>query len=172
MRITRLFPMPALFAVCCLAAPPGAAEEGNADRARLLTRSIYLPVEIHLCEHLRDAVLYQDEQAVGLLPVRRILQFTYYPALSRIEPSKTDLRVEGHREDGSDFVGRLAVTPWGVYSGSRKIDLDMDEQLEKMRFHLDVRYQPVKLKMRCVDSCGKRETVASATLGQRSSLEQ
>ena len=142
------------------------------DRAELLTRSIYLPVHIALCEHLRDAVLYQDEQAVSLLPAKRIFQFTYYPGLSRIEPLRTDLRVEGHRQDGSVFVGRLAVTPWAVLTASRKIELDMDKQLDKMRFKLDVRYQPVSLKMRCSDSCGRSETVTSASLGHGSPLEQ
>jgi hypothetical protein len=121
---------------------------------------------------LRDAVLYQDEHAVSLLPAKRIFQFTYYPGLSRIEPLRTDLRVEGHRADGSDFVGRLAVTPWGVFTAKRKIELDMNKQLDRMRFKLDVRYQSVHLKMRCADSCGRAETVASAEVGHPSPLEQ
>lgn len=148
------------------------ARERKPEKADLLTRSIYLPVEITLCEHLRDAVLYQDEQAVSLLPAKRIFQFTYYPGLSRIEPVRTDLRVEGQRHDGSDFTGRLAVTPWGVSTASRTIELDMNKQLDKMRFKLDVRYQPVSLKMRCADSCGRSESVASASLGHGSPLEQ
>lgn len=156
-----------------LAAPRSSeAKDAKQDKAHLLTRSIYLPVEIKLCEHLRDAVLYQDEQAVSLLPAKRIFQFTYYPGLSRIEPLQTDLRVEGHRADGSDFVGRLAVTPWGVFTANHKIQLDMDKQLQKMRFKLDVRYKPVSLKMRCADSCGREETVTSTAFGHGSPLEQ
>ncbi len=162
-----------LLAVLCFPSPPTIeAKEEKDDRARQLTRSIYLPVEIKLCEHLRDAVLYQDEQAVSLLPAKRIFQFTYYPGLSRIEPSKNDLRVEGHRSDGSEFVGRLAVTPWGLFTASRKIELDMGKQLEKMKFRLDVRYQTVTLRMRCRDSCGRADTVASAAVGRVSALEQ
>jgi hypothetical protein len=163
----------ALLVLLWVAAPrPSEAKNPKPDKARLLTRSIYLPLEIELCEHLRDAVLYQDGQAVSLLPAKRIFQFTYYPRLSRIEPPKTDLRVEGHRADGSDFVGRLAVTPWGVFTAKRKIELDMRKQLDKMRFKLDVRYRSVNLKMRCADSCGRTETVASAEIGHRSPLEQ
>lgn len=162
----------ALPAVLCFTPLSSQAKDRKPDKARLLTRSIYVPIEIKLCDHLRDAVLYQDEQAVGVLPVKRIFQFTYYPVLSRIEPLKTDLRVEGRRDDGSEFVGRLAVTPWGVFSANHKIALDMDKQLEKMKFKLDVRYQPVSLKMRCADSCGRAETVASADAGHGSSLEQ
>jgi hypothetical protein len=161
-----------LAAIGLFASASSEGKERKPDKAGLLTRSIYLPVEIALCEHLRDAVLYQDEQAVSLLPAKRIFQFTYYPGLSRIEPVKTDLRVEGHRQDGSDFVGRLAVTPWGVFTASRRIELDMDKQLDKMRFKLDVRYQPVSLKLRCADSCGRSERVASAALGHGSPLEQ
>ena len=159
-----------LVALCLAAASPTEAKDARHEKVNLLTRSIYLPVEIKLCEHLRDAVLYQDEQAVSVLPAKRIFQFTYYPGLSRIEPVKTDLRVEGHRADGSDFVGRLAVTPWGVFSANHKIALDMDKQLEKLRFKLDVRYKPVSLMMRCADSCGREQTVASAAVG--SPLEQ
>ena len=161
-----------LVSLWLVAQPSSEASDAKQEKAQLLTRSIYLPVEIALCEHLRDAVLYQDDQPVSALPAKRIFQFTYYPGLSRIEPIKTDLRVQGQRADGSDFVGRLAVTPWGVFSASRKIELDMDKQLEKMRFKLDVRYQPVRLKMRCADSCERTETVASAALGHGSPLEQ
>ncbi len=169
----RLLGKPALFIVIWLVAPASSeGEEQKPDKASLLTRSIYLPVEIALCEHLSDAVLYQDDQAVSLLPAKRIFQFTYYPGLSRIEPLRTDLRVEGHQQDGSDFMGRLSVTPWGVFTASRRIELDMNKQLDKMRFKLDVRYQPVSLKMRCADSCGRAETVTSASLGHGSPLEQ
>ncbi len=148
------------------------AKDPKEDKSKLLTRSIYVPLEIELCEHLQEAVLYQDDQAVSRLPAKRIFQFTYYPGLSRIEPLQTDLRVEGHRLDGSDFVGRLAVTPWGVFTANRKIELDMAKQLEKMRFKIDVRYQPVHLKMRCADSCSRTAPVASAAVGHPSPLEQ
>lgn len=161
-----------LVALSLVAPLSSAAKDAKPDKATFLTRSIYLPVEIVLCDHLRDAVLYQDDQAVSLLPAKRIFQFTYYPGLSRIEPMKTDLRVEGHRADGSEFVGRLAVTPWGVFTASDKIALDMDKQLAKMRFKLDVRYKLVSLKMRCADSCGREQTVASAAIGHASPLEQ
>jgi hypothetical protein len=148
------------------------AKDRKQERAKLLTRSIYVPLEVKLCEHLQNAVLYQDEVAVGLLPAKRIFQFTYYPELSRIEPQKTDLRAEGRRTDGSDFVGRFAVTPWGVFTASHKIALDMEKQLEKMRFKLDVRYPSVGLTLRCADSCGRSETVVASALTHGSALEQ
>jgi hypothetical protein len=148
------------------------AKDRKQERAKLLTRSIYVPLEVKLCEHLQNAVLYQDEAAVGLLPAKRIFQFTYYPELSRIEPQKTDLRAEGRRTDGSGFVGRFAVTPWGVFTASHKIALDMEKQIEKMRFKLDVRYPPVGLTLRCADSCGRSATGFAAAVAHGSPLEQ
>lgn len=145
-----------------VAAASTEAKAKKEERAKLLTRSIYLPVEFELCEHLKSAVLYQEEQALGVLPAKRIFQFTYYPTLNRIEPLKTDLRVEGVRDNGESFIGRLAVTPWGVFTANDKIELDMDEQLAKMRFKIDVRYDTMTLKMRCSDTCNKGEAVTTA----------
>jgi hypothetical protein len=155
----RHFPSASFVLLLALAsAEPVEAED---DRARPLTRSIYVPVQFNLCEHLRDAVLYQDDQALNVLPARRIFQFTYYPHLARIEPSASEVRVEGSRTEGGEFVGRLAVTPWGVFSGTHKIELDMNEQLQKMRFKLDVRYPTVTLRLRCLDSCGRKDATIS-----------
>ena len=159
----------ALLAILWLSTSPGTGvAETKDDRAQQLTRSIYVPVQIALCGHLRDVVLYQDEQAVSVLPAKRIVQFTYYPELSRVEPPRSDLRVEGRRDDGSLFSGNLEVTPWGVFAADYRIELDMKEQLEKMKFKLDVRYHTVHVRMRCVDSCGRAVTTASVG----SALEQ
>lgn len=146
-----------------LAATTARAED---DKSKFLTRSIYVPVEFELCEHLHDAVLYQEEQAVSLVPVKRIFQFTYYPKLGRIEPLKADIRVEGNRTNGEKFTGRLAVTPWAIVTANEEIELDLQKQLARMRHKLDVRYKPRKLVLRCSDACGrerKADAVASAT---------
>jgi hypothetical protein len=137
-------------------------DKEKVEKARLLTRSIYLPVEFEVCEHLHDAVLYQGEQALSLLPTRRIFQFTYYPTLDRIEPSRTDLRVEGERGDGTEFLGRLAVTAWGVFTADHKIPLDLDRQLQKMRYKLDVRYDTLVVRISCSDAC-ERALAAAVT---------
>jgi hypothetical protein len=148
----------------------GEARERKDDKekreraARLLTRSIYLPVEFKLCEHLHDAVLYQGDQALSVLPARRIFQFTYYPTLGRIEPVRTDIRVEGERGDGSDFLGRLAVTAWGVFTANHKVKLDLDSQLQKMRYKLDVRYDTLVIRIACSDACEKNLAAAAATV--------
>jgi hypothetical protein len=142
-----------------LTATVEAKDEKN-NKARFLTRSIYLPVEFELCEHLSNAVLYQGDDALSLLPARRIFQFTYYPSLERIEPMRTDVRVEGRRADGSDFVGRLAVTPFGVFTANHKVELDMQAQLDKMRYKLDTRYDTLTLRLRCSDSCDMHAPVA------------
>lgn len=151
-----------LVSLFALVATAALAQE---DKSKFLTRSIYVPVEFELCEHLDDAVLYQGEQAVALMPAKRIFQFTYYPKLERIEPMRTDVRVEGTRADGEEFVGKLAVTPWGIFTADEQIELDLKKQLTRMKYKLDVRYKARTLKMRCDSTCGghgsKPEAVAA-----------
>ncbi len=132
------------------------------DKSKLLTRSIYVPLELKLCEHLHDAVLYQNEQAVSVLPSKRIFQFTFYPNLGRIEPVRTDVRVEGVREDGEEFVGRLAVTPWGIFTANTKVELDFKKQLRRFRQKIDVRYRSRSLTLRCSDACGRKPEAVAA----------
>ena len=141
------------FFIVCLFAIAATEALAEDDKSKFLTRSIYLPVEFKLCEHLENAVLYEGEQAVALMPAKRIFQFTYYPNLERIAPTKADVRVEGKRADGEDFVGRLAVTPWGIFTANESIELDLEAQLKKMRYKLDVRYEERTIKMRCSESC-------------------
>ena len=163
-RLRNLFlcPLFALVAITVLA---------EDDKAKFLTRSIYVPVEFKLCEHLENAVLYQGDQAVSLMPVKRIFQFTYYPHLERIEPERTEVRVEGMRTNGEEFTGRLAVTPWGIFTANQQIELDMKKQLSRMKFKLDVRYRTRALTMRCSDSCrlGSNPEALTADAGTSSS---
>lgn len=150
-----------LFSLFALVATTILAED---DKSKFLTRSIYLPVEFELCEHLESAVLYQGDQAVGLMPAKRIFQFTYYPHLARIEPERSQLRIEGTRINGEKFVGRLAVTPWGIFTANEQIDLDLNKQLARMKYKLDVRYKTRRLTIRCSASCSrgsKPESVAA-----------
>ena len=120
-----------------------------------LTRSIYVPIEFELCDHLTDGILYQDEQPLNALPGKRIFQFTYYPKLKRMEPMRTDVRVEGMRHDGEQFIARIAVTPWGIYTANTKIELDFEKQLERLRYKVDARHKTRKLNLACSDSCDR-----------------
>ncbi len=122
-----------------------AASEGDA-----LSRSVYVPVEIRVCEHLRGAVLYRDDQALRSLPGKQVFQFTFFPALDRIEPELERVRVEGE-----GFKTELIITPATVYVGNRKIDLDLDSHLARLRHHVDSRHETVKLTLRCGDSCAR-----------------
>ncbi len=156
-RLRNLF----LCSLFALVATTALAED---DKSKFLTRSIYVPVEFQLCEHLEKAVLYQGDQAVSLMPAKRIFQFTYYPDLERIEPERSEVRVEGMRTNGEEFTGRLAVTPWGIFTANERIELDLKKQLSRMKYKLDVRYKNRRLTMRCVDSCqlgSKPEAIAA-----------
>lgn len=162
-RLRSLF----LVSLLAVVATGASAEE---DKSKYLTRSIYVPVEFKLCEHLEDAVLYQGDQAVSVMPAKRIFQFTYYPNLERIEPMRTDVRVEGTRTDGEAFVGKLAVTPWGIFTASEQIPLDLKKQLTRMKYKLDVRYRSRTLTMRCDSTCshGSKPEAVSADAGATS----
>ncbi len=149
-----------LFATFLHAVPYAWAEEK--DKSKLLTRSIYVPLELDLCEHLHDAVLYQNEQAVSAIPSKRIFQFTYYPNLGRMEPVRTEVRVVGLREDGEEFVGRFAVTPSGIFTANTKVELDLKTQLRRFRHKIDVRYRSRALSLRCSDTCGRKPEVVAA----------
>ena len=163
-RLRNLF----LCALFALVATTALAED---DKAKFLTRSIYVPVEFKLCEHLENAVLYQGDQAVSLMPAKRIFQFTYYPHLERVEPERSDVRVEGIHTNGEEFTGRLAVTPWGIFTANQRIELDLRKQLSRMKFRLDVRYKTRTLTMRCSDSCqlGSKPEAIAADAGTMSS---
>ncbi|HSF17164.1 MAG TPA: hypothetical protein VLK65_16560 [Vicinamibacteria bacterium] len=131
------------------------AVEAEEKKTSFLPRSIYLPIEFDLCEHLHDAVLYEGTEAVSSLPVKRIFQFTYYPSLERIEPIRADIEIVGIKDDGKRFVGKLAVTPWGVFTAKEKVELDMGELLSKLHRKIDVRYDTMTLRFRCEDRCEK-----------------
>jgi hypothetical protein len=47
---------------------------------------MYVPVQIRVCDHIRGVVLYRDDQVLRSLPGKQVFQFTFFPALNRIEP--------------------------------------------------------------------------------------
>jgi len=122
-----------------------AASDGDA-----LSRSLYVPVELRVCEHLRGAVLYRDDEPLRSLPGKQVFQFTFFPALNRIEPELEQVRVEGE-----GFRTELVITPASVYIGNKKIDLDLERQLDRLRHHVDSRHETVKLTLRCGEACSK-----------------
>jgi hypothetical protein len=114
------------------------------------SRSLYVPVQIEVCEHLKGAVLYRDEEALRALPGKQVLQFTYFPQLQRIEPELERLRVEG-----KGFRTELIVTPFSVYVADKKIELDAEGQIARLRRHQDARHETVTLSMICGEACSR-----------------
>lgn len=124
------------------------------DDGEALNRSFYVPVEFRLCEHLEDAVLYRDEEPVAHLPGTHVFQFTFYPALKRLEPEWERVRVEG-THDGEPFRTEVVVTPSSVYIGNKKIDLQTDARIARLRHRIDIRHETVTLSLRCAASCAR-----------------
>lgn len=98
------------------------------------------------------------------MPTERIFQFTYYPALHRLAPEATTIRIEGVDSEGTPFLARLSVSPREIASSHERIDLNMMKQLEKLRYKIDVHYKRISLLVRCDGSCGKREPTGGGTL--------
>ena len=120
---------------------------------RALNRSIYIPIQFHLCEHLSSGVLYINDQAVAHLPTERVFQFTYYPELHRLEPEAILARVDGLDADGLPTKAHLVIAPNEIRTPRRSIDLDLATYLKKFRYKIDVRHEKVLLKIQCL-SCG------------------
>jgi len=129
-----------------------------ADRRPPPTRSLYLPVELRLCEHLERAVLLENDVRAGLLPARRTFQFTYYPELAQVQPQVIQLRIEGVYADSEEpFVARLAVTPDGLHTARAHVQLDGTKDKATFRARLDARHQTIDFLVRCDRHCSRRK---------------
>jgi hypothetical protein len=154
----------ARLSVALFATVAGAGRAGS--EPKYLPRSIYVPVELALCEHLQKGVLYQDDLPISTMPARRIFQFTYYPDLGRLLPEGIQIKVEGTYRDGSEpFVARLAVTPYGVHNAHGVKPFGTLEALEKRRGTIDVRLDESKLNLACQRFCRKSEKTARTRIG-------
>jgi hypothetical protein len=124
-----------------------------ARAADALNRSFYVPVQIELCDHLSQAVLYRGEEAIRPLPGKHVFQFTYYPSLNRLLPETERLFIRAVGKDGEPFQIELVVTSSAVYIGDKCIHLDLHKQMSRLRKQVDVHYDPVILKITCGKSC-------------------
>lgn len=141
--------------VCLITANSAAA------KPKPLNRSIYMPVEFILCEHLNHAVLYQDDAPISAMPAKRVFQFTYYPDLAQLLPAVVRVRVEGTYVDGAEpFVARFAVTPNGIHTTHRTVDAETGKSVQKQSHKLDVRLEPRQFRLACPRYCRKANTVA------------
>jgi hypothetical protein len=122
-----------------------------------LNRSIYIPIEIELCEHLQHGVLYRGNEAIRPLPGRQTFQFTYYPSLHRIVPETEHLAVKAVDGDGEPLEVELVVTSSAVYVGSQCVHMKLQKQMNRLRTRVDVRYDTVKLKIVCSKHCSRPE---------------
>ena len=136
----------------------------DADQKRKqLNRSIYMPVEFQLCEHLDSAIFYENDLPTSTMPAERIFQFTYYPDLGVVLPEQVPVRVEGtYKEDDELFVAKLAVTVDGIRSARRFRSAGTLEQVETKLHRVDIRLKPKTLKLKCKRYCTKRVTTVAA----------
>ena len=65
----------------------------------------------------------------------------------------TSAYLEARADEG--FRTELIITPASVYVGNKKIDLDVEGQLDRLRHHVDSRHETVKLTLRCSQACAR-----------------
>lgn len=137
------------------------AEPGK-ERGKYLNRSIYMPVEFSLCEHLGDAIFYENDRPIAAMPAERMFQFTYYPDLEMMLPELVPIRVEGeYKEDHEPFVAKLAVTVDGIHTARTFRSAETEKQLERQLHKIDVRLQTQALRLTCKRFCKRAPAVAS-----------
>ncbi len=121
------------------------------QNGKFVARRINMPVELRLCEHLEDAILYENDLPTSAMPAERTFQFTYYPDLGVLLPEPVRVEVAGkYKEDGEPFVTRLAVT----------ID-DSAGTLEQAKKSpkLDIRLEPKSIVFACDRYCKRPASV-------------
>ena len=115
------------------------------QNGKILARSINMPVEFRLCEHLHDAILYENDVPTSAMPAERTFQFTYYPDLGLLLPEQVRVEVAGkYKEDDEPFVTRLAVTI---------DDAAGTHEQAKKRPKLDISLEPKSLVLVCARYC-------------------
>ncbi len=126
-----------------------------AQNGKFLNRSIDMPVEFRLCEHLEDAIFYENDVPTSAVPAERTFHFTYYPDLGVLLPEHVRVEVAGnYKEDDEPFVARLTVTVDDV-AGTR-------EQAEKSQ-KLDIRLEPKAIVFVCERYCQRLVPVPDST---------
>lgn len=133
------------------------------QNGKFLARCINMPVELRLCEHLEDAILYEKNLPTSAMPAERTLQFTYCPDLGVLLPEQVRVEVAGkYKKDGEPFVAKLAVTVDGIHSARRFRSAGTKEQVEKKLHKVDIRLQPKALNLKCQRYCTKRVATVAA----------
>jgi hypothetical protein len=132
-----------------------------------LNRSIYIPVHFRLCQHMEKGVLYIGDQAVARLPAEHIFQFTYYPSLERVAPETVPVRIDAIDTNGNPIVARMAISTGGITTAHEHVKFDLSKQLKKLSYKIDVRYQKIKLLVRCGHWCGNAVQSESEPSNQR-----
>lgn len=148
-------------AACVLAgsafASPAAAEE----EPEVLPRSIYVPVRFEVASCLRDVVVRADDGDVrAVAPGRLVSQFTFYDSRAGSRPEWERLTVEGwvegtESEDGGPerFRAGIVITPASIYIGKKRLDLELEDELDRFRWRTDLRYPERTLRLRPAGKC-------------------
>ena len=133
-----------------------------AKSRKLLNRSIYMPIDFELCEHLADGILYENDRPISLMPAERLFQFTYYAERKVLLPEQVRVRVEGNYfDDDEPFTAELSVTVEGIHTAHRFLSADTKVQVLKQRKKIDTRLKKRTVRLECKRYCKRERHVAA-----------
>ncbi len=133
-----------------------------AKSKKLLNRSIYMPIDFELCEHLADGILYENDRLISMMPAGRLFQFTYYADRKVLLPEQVRVRVEGtYLDDDEPFTAELSVTVQGIHTAHRFRSADTQVQLLKQRKKIDTRLKKRTVRLACKRYCKRERHVAT-----------
>ena len=138
------------------------------DEPEVLPRSIYVPVRFEVASCLRDVVIRTEAGAVrAVAPGRLVSQFTFFDSRPGSNPEWERLTVEGwvegtESEDGGParFRAGVVITPASIYIGKKRLDLELEDELDRFRWRTDLRYPERTLRLRPASKCDDSVTAA------------
>ncbi len=133
------------------------------SKKKLLNRSVYMPIDFKLCEHLGEGILYENDRPMSKMPAGRLFQFTYYAEREVLLPEQVRVRVNGkYLADDEPFTAKLSVTVQGIHTAHRFRSAKTKVQLQKQRKKIDTRLEKRTIRLAC-----KRFANGSAKLRRR-----
>ena len=132
------------------------------SKKKLLNRSVYMPIDFKLCEHLGEGILYENDRPMSKMPAGRLFQFTYYAEREVLLPEQVRMRVNGnYLADDEPFTAELSVTVQGIHTAHRFRSADTQVQLQKQRKKIDTRLEKRTIRLACKRFCKRERQVAA-----------
>ena len=147
-----------VFLLASIASTPLAAK----SKKKLLNRSIYMPIDFELCEHLAEGTSTRTTASCPRCPQGVCSSSRITPTVRSSCPSKVRVRVEGnYLADDEPFTAELSVTVQGIHTAHGLRSADTKVQLLKQRKKIDTRLEKRTIRLACKRYCKRERHVAA-----------